>query len=169
MTDAPPADPSPAIVAAWLALGAVPARTPWWAAQRLAEGHDGEALRALAGLNDGAPREIRDLLPAALADTGVRSVPGTAEAVAALYGQLAADCLAGRLDERAVAQQVDGIVSATDYADAALDPPLDPPLGALYGVEDEWAGGWGRTLHQLRAEVRARCAEQAAADHRPAA
>ncbi|GGJ73202.1 hypothetical protein GCM10010121_099720 [Streptomyces brasiliensis] len=42
---------APRDVAAWFTLDSVSARTPWWAAQWLADGHDGEALREMAGLN----------------------------------------------------------------------------------------------------------------------
>ena len=60
--------PSPHDVAARFVLGRVSARTPWWAAQWLASGHDGEALRETAGLNGRDTRALDDLLPAVLAE-----------------------------------------------------------------------------------------------------
>ena len=64
--------PSPRTVAVSLVLEMLAVeRAPWWAAHWLAEGHDGQALRELAGLNGTDPRAVRDLLPTALAETGI--------------------------------------------------------------------------------------------------
>lgn len=52
--------PSPHTVAVWRVLEMLAVeRTPWWAAQWLADGHDGEALRELAGLNGKDSRAAR--------------------------------------------------------------------------------------------------------------
>jgi len=146
-------------VAAWFTLGRVPPRMPWWAAERLAEGHDGEALRELAGLNDGDARAIGDLLPAALAELGQDPAQGRLAAATTVFRSLAAGCLAGNVDERSVAQQVEQIVTECEFDDAVLALPL----GRLYGLEDEWLGGWGSSVRELRETVRVRCAEQVAA------
>lgn len=37
---------------------------------------------------------------------------------------------------------------------------IDVPLGGLYGVDDEWGAGWGRSVEELRTAVRAACREQ---------
>lgn len=156
--DEPPGTPAPSPhdVAAHFVLGRVSARIPWWAAQWLAAGHDGEALREMAGLNGRDTRALHDLLPAVLAEMGVDSLPESLAAVTAVFQNLAADCLAGRLDERAVAQQVEEIVISHDYASEIIDLPL----GQLYGLDDEWQGGWGAPVEELRATVRARCTDQ---------
>ncbi|MGW2090324.1 hypothetical protein [Streptomyces sp. NPDC001880] len=150
--------PSPRDVAAWFTLGSVSTRTPWWAAQWLADGHDGEALREMAGLNGRDTRALHDLLPAVLAEMSVNPLPGTLEAVTTVFRNLAADCLSGQLDERSVARQVEEIVITHDYASEITDLPL----GQLYGLNDEWQGGWGATVDQLRKTVRAWCADQLA-------
>lgn len=150
--------PSPHNVAARFVLGRVSVRTPWWAAQWLTDGHDSEALREMAGLNGRDTRALADLLPTVLAEMGVDPLPGTLEAVTMVFRNIAADCLTGRLDERAVVQQVEEIVISHDYASEIIDLPL----GLLYGLDDEWQGGWGATVEQLRATVRARCTDQLA-------
>ncbi|MFI7298881.1 hypothetical protein [Streptomyces sp. NPDC050121] len=129
-----------------------------WAAQWLTDGRDSEALREMAGLNGRDTRALADLLPTVLAEMGVDPLPGTLEAVTMVFRNIAADCLTGRLDERAVVQQVEEIVISHDYASEIIDLPL----GLLYGLDDEWQGGWGATVEQLRATVRARCTDQLA-------
>lgn len=124
----------------------------------MADGHDGEALRGMAGLNGRDARALRDLLPAVLAEMGVAPLPGTIEAAATVFRHLATDCLSGRLDERAVIQEVEAVILTCDYASEIIDLPL----GQLYGFDDEWQGGWGATVEQLRETVRARCADQLA-------
>ncbi len=34
------------------------------------------------------------------------------------------------------------------------------PLGQLYGIDDEWEAGWGRTDTELRAATRQACLDQ---------
>jgi hypothetical protein len=76
--------PSPVTAAALFVLGAIRIeRVPWWAAQWLADGHDGEALRELAGLDGRDPHAVTDLIPSALAEAARRSrapkaAPGSA-------------------------------------------------------------------------------------------
>ncbi|SEL98284.1 hypothetical protein [Streptacidiphilus jiangxiensis] len=150
--------PAPYVVAAHFVLGRVSARTPWWAAQWLAAGHDGEALREMAGLNGRDTRALHDLVPAVLAEMGVGALPEPLAAVTTVFQHMAAECLAGRLDERAVVQQAEEIVISQDYASEILDLPL----GRLYGLDDEWQGGWGASVEDLRATVRGHCADQLA-------
>jgi hypothetical protein len=71
-----PADPgeipSPQLVAAWLTLDTLPTeQIPLWAAHWIAADYDGQTLAELAGLHGDDPHEVRDLLPAALAECGV--------------------------------------------------------------------------------------------------
>lgn len=58
---------------------------------------------------------------------------------------------------------VEEIVVRADYSPEVIDLPL----GRLYGVDDEWGAGWGRAVEELRAAVRAACAEQLRAEPDP--
>ncbi|MEV1289206.1 hypothetical protein [Micromonospora sp. NPDC049679] len=149
--------PLPATVAAWFVLDLVPTeRVPWWAARWLADGHDGEALRELAGLNGRDPHAVRDLLPRALADTGGVLPTTTVTAANEVFRELAERCLSGIVGERSVVQQVEAVVISTHYNNDVIDLPL----GALYGTEYTWDGEWGRPIEELKASVRACCAAQ---------
>ena len=154
--------PSPRLVAAWLVLGAVPTeRVPLWAAHWIV-GHDGPALAELAGLHGDDPHEVHDLLGLALAECGVTTPHAQA---AAEEGKRAAAVVAFT----AIAWlQVGGLVSERWVADKVVEtvvPDHDNsimslPLGKLYGLDDEWDAGWGRTNDQLRAVVRQACLDQ---------
>ncbi len=160
-----PADPgeipSPQLVAAWLTLDTLPAeRIPLWAAHWIAAGYDGQTVAELAGLHGDDPHEVRDLLPAALAECGV-SIPGhpahERERAAAMVAFTAIARLqaSGRASERWV---IDKVVQITE-------PDFKPsitglPLGQLFALDDEWEAGWGRTEEQLSAAVRQACAQQ---------
>lgn len=149
--------PSPGAVAVWLVLEMLAVeRTPWWAAQRLADGHDGEALRELAGLNGKDSRVVRDLLPTALAEMGVELPPTYLAAATESFRDLADMLVSRRADPQWVVKRVEQIIVQVQYDDDVLNLPL----GHLYGLDDEWEGGWGRTPAQLKAEVDARCSEQ---------
>ena len=161
-----PADPSeipsPQLVAAWLTLDTLPTeRIPLWAAHWIASGYDGQVLAELAGLHRDDPHEIRDLLPAALAECGI-STPAEPseehERAAAMFAFTAIARLqaSGHVSERWV---VDKVVQITEpfLFDRAI---TSLPLGLLYTLDDEWGAGWGRTDEQLRAAVRQACAQQ---------
>lgn len=149
--------PSPHAVAVWLVLETLAVeRTPWWAAQWLADGHDGQALRELAGLNGKDSRAVRDLLPTALAEMGVEIPPTRLAAATASFHELAEMLLSRRADPQWVVKRVEQIIVQAQYDDDILKLPL----GRLYGLDDEWEGGWGRTSADLQAEVEARCSEQ---------
>jgi hypothetical protein len=126
--------PSPGLVAAWLILGTLPTeRIPLFAAYWLGEGCDGPALAELAGLHGDDPNDVRDLLPEALVECGV-SIPTSDEAAA---------MTAFTADRCGYAPEVLGL-----------------PLGSLYGLEDEWGAGWGRSDAELCARVREASGEQ---------
>lgn len=149
--------PSPHAVAVWLVLETLAVeRTPWWAAQWLADGHDGHALRELAGLNGKDSHAVRDLLPTALAETGVEILPTRLAAATASFRDLAEMLLLRRADPQWVVKRVEQVIVQAQYDDDVLNLPL----GHLYGLDDEWEGGWGRTSADLKAEVEARCSEQ---------
>lgn len=151
--------PSPTLVAAWVVLGLVPTeRVPLWAAHWLAGGYDGEALRMLAGFSGIDPSEVHEALPDALADCGT-SIPDSDSAAAQIaFTHLARIHAEGKAGERWIADKVDEIVERSGYAASVISLPL----GQLYGLADEWKGGWGRTEQQLTAEVQDACAAQLA-------
>ncbi|MEV6561700.1 hypothetical protein AB0M22_38685 [Nocardia sp. NPDC051756] len=147
------------LLAAWFVLGSLPDELPWWAAQWLVEGHDGPALRELAGLNERDPRAVGDLLPEAMAEMGIALPANDIDATNVLFCDLAWRCLSGQLDERQVGQKVTEVLAVTNYDSAATHLPL----GQLYWIEDEWQAGWGRPAAELEAEVRKQCTAQLAA------
>lgn len=152
--------PTPELVAAWVTLGTVPSeRIPLWAAHWLVRGYDGEALRALAGLGGAEPYEVHDLLPAALADCRAAIPDSDAAAAQVVFAQLARMQADGRATERWVLDKVYEIVARSDYSDSVIALPL----GQVFGLEDEWAAGWGRPKDQLVREIQAACRAQLAA------
>lgn len=154
----PDEGPSPQDVAAFFVLDRVPTEhVPWIAARWLADGLDGERLRELAGEHGDDTYKIKDLLPLALSEIGV-PLPPTAEAVDQTFTYLARRCLAGELSERDVAAMVDHIVAAGGFGTELYDLPL----GGIYGLDDEWVGGWGRTEEFLCRDVRQACQAQLA-------
>lgn len=161
--------PSPQLVAAWLVLGCLaPERVPVWAAHWLANGQDGTALRDLAGMSGKDPHEVRDVLPAALREAGVEvadpvdveQVRGDRKRawVSMVYRDIARLCLESRASPRWVVDKVTEIVADNNYGDVVTEPPL----GRLFGMDDEWGAGWGRTDVALENDVRAACREQMA-------
>lgn len=155
----PAAAPSPGTVARWFVLGmAATERLPWWAAQWLADGHDGPALCELAGLDGHDSRAVNDLVPAALADMGV-DMPTTIVAAAGEELRHAAELhLSGQASERWVSGHVQEIVARAGHDDGVLELPL----GGIHLIEDEWEFGWGRSPETLKALVHAKCLEQLA-------
>lgn len=149
--------PSPGAVAVWLVLEMLPVeRTPWWAAQWLADGHDGQALRELAGLNGKDSYAVRELLPTALAEMGVGLPLTRLAAATAAFSDLADMLVSRRAVPQWVVKRVEQIIVQAEYDEDVLNLPL----GHTYGFDDEWEGGWGRSPAQLQAEVEARCREQ---------
>ena len=149
--------PSPVVVASWVALGAVtPERVPLWAAHWLAQGLDGPELVALAGLNEKDVREIHDLLPAALRDAGVDPVPELVAAVRLSFDHVARMFLDGLCGWRWVISTVTDTFDQNDWTDEMYAEPL----GALFGVEDELVGGWGRPVEEIEVAVREACEQQ---------
>jgi hypothetical protein len=128
-----PEVPTPRLVALLAALDAVPAEdVPHWAAHWLIAGHDGDALRALAGLSGTDPGEARDELPDALADCGV-TIPAAGVAAAALsFTHLARMLADGRAGSRWVAQKAAEIV-----ADSPADAVAGLPLARLTDDSDD--------------------------------
>jgi hypothetical protein len=149
--------PSPALVAAWLTLGTLPTeRIPLFASHWLADGHDGRALAELAGLHGDDPHDVRDLLPEALAECGAGVMPSDEAAALTAFTALAQLQTDGLARERWIVDKVTEVVARTDYSTTVTDLPL----GSLFGLDDEWGAGWGRSDAELAARVREACAEQ---------
>ncbi|MGF6881379.1 hypothetical protein ABIA39_001259 [Nocardia sp. GAS34] len=137
--------PAPGTVAAWLRLGTAPSeRVPWWAAQWLADGHDGPALRELAGLNGREPRTVRDLLPAALAEAGVELTMTLSAAASEAFGLIAELHLTGQASALWVAQQVEQIVFHADYDAEVQMLPLAISTGSPTNGRAAGAAPWRR-------------------------
>lgn len=153
--------PSPELVAAWVTLGMVPPeRVPLWAAHWLVRGHDGPALRTLAGFSGTDPHEVHDTLPDALAECRARIPDSDIAAAGFTFTTIARLHADGVVGEKWVLDKVDEILARTGY----LSDVNALPLGRLYELVDEWGEGWGRTIPQLEAEVRRACAVQLGAD-----
>lgn len=149
--------PSPTLVAAWLTLDMLPAeRIPRWAAFWLVDGYDGPALVELAGLHGDDPGEVRDLLPAALAECRVAVPAADAAAAMEAFTYLAQLCVDGKAGERWIVDKVAEILSRSGYANEVIALPL----GQLADLDDEWGAGWGRTDAELRAVTRQACHDQ---------
>ncbi|WP_199745499.1 hypothetical protein [Amycolatopsis sp. WAC 04182] len=157
--------PTPELVAAWTTLSLTPTeRIPLWAAHWLIDGHDGQALRTLAGLSGTDTGEVHDVLRDALADCHT-SIPDSDTAAAnTAFTHLARLHTDGPVREEWIVGKVDHILAQTGYRGSVIDLPL----GQLYYLVDEWGAGWGRSIPQLRAEVRHACSAQLAA-HPPTA
>ena len=149
--------PSPRLVASWEKLGLLPIeRVPMWAAYWIVGGHDGEALGRLAGLHGDDPREVHDALPDALRDCGVEMPDSDVAAATVAFAHAARLYVAGQAGPVWVLNQVYLIVTRSAYEDSVMDLPL----GRLYGVDDEWGAGWGRSREELTQVVREACEEQ---------
>ncbi|MFD1047038.1 hypothetical protein ACFQ1S_16535 [Kibdelosporangium lantanae] len=152
--------PSPELVAAWVTLGMVPTeRIPLWAAHWLVDGYDGQAVRALAGFSGTDPYEVHDTLPDALADCRTPIPDSDSAAAQTAFTKLARMHADGAAGEKWIIDKVDEILARTGYASSVISLPL----GQLYGLDEEWGEGWGRTTQQLTAEVQRACAAQLAA------
>jgi hypothetical protein len=67
--------------------------------------------------------------------------------------QLYAD---GKASERWIVDKVSEVLARSSYANSVIALPL----GRLYGLDDEWGAGWGRTDTELRAVTRQACLDQ---------
>lgn len=133
---------------------------PMWASWWLVDGLDGEHLRELAGLSGRDPVDVGDALRRSLAELGVVT-PGISDACDEVFTFEAGRCLRHETTEEHLVEVVERVARASGY----LKDVYDTPVGQLYGMDDEWEGGWGRTVAELRAEVRNACATQLE-DHR---
>jgi hypothetical protein len=151
--------PPPNLVAAWHAINDLATElAPFWAAHWLAGGMDGEALRILAGMDGSDAPAVREILLQALADTRVPLPQDIREAITTVYGDLARLHLDGRISAGRLIAQIEQFIVSADN----VDDYLDQPLGAIYGFDDEWSAGWGRSKDELAVLLREACIEQAA-------
>jgi hypothetical protein len=138
-TDSSEPVPSPALVAAWEALGMQRTeQVPMWAAHWLAQGLDGEGIVALACLDKAEARAIHDAVPAALRDAGVDPLTEVAAAARLCFDHIARMYLGGSGSWQWVISTVTGTFEQNNWA-AEL---FDEPLGSLFGLDDELAGEW---------------------------
>ena len=149
--------PTPRLVAAWLVMDSLRAEpVPMWAANWLVEGYDGEALAELAGLSGRDTREVRDLLPSALAEAGVARLSSRQAALKVAYDHIATMHLSGRVAWWWAVNQAQSLVIANDNAPEVFEQPL----GAFWWIDDEIGEPWGRTEDELAAFVHQTCSEQ---------
>ncbi|PPK62588.1 hypothetical protein V5P93_002022 [Actinokineospora auranticolor] len=156
--------PSPQEVAAWVRLELLSTETlPMTAAHWLVDGYDGEALRTLAGLGTRDLHDIREVLPAALADCGVSIPESVTEAAHLDFVRIARAFQAGEFSVAAVLSQV---VPVTDFCGDPGHPLRGLPMSRLdeytYGY---WGEAWEPTEAELAAAVREACAEELALDY----
>jgi hypothetical protein len=118
---------------------------PMVAAHWLVES-DSPALRRLAGLNGSEGWLIDQLWPEVLADLGVQEVSGEHAWDVAISFQLAA----WRAGERSIREVMSQVIRA--YIDNDY-PRYVPEAMAMYGLDDELGGGWGRTSEEVLADV----------------
>jgi hypothetical protein len=127
-----------------------------WAAHWMVAGYDGEHLVYLAGLHGDDPHEVRDALPDALLDCGIAMPMSEVAAVKLVFTDFARMYIDGAADAPWICRQVEYAVIDSDFSDSVMALPL----GRLYGLDDEWKGGWGRSTEQLAQTVREACEEQ---------
>jgi hypothetical protein len=147
--------PAPSLVSALVEVGlARSEQIPLWAAHWLADGHDGDALRTLAGLSGRDSHDVHDVVADALAECGA---PLTGDLVSAV-GVVFTETARGYVPEadRAVLGVVDRVLYLSDFPDAVWELPL----AGLYTLLEEWDYDWGRPRDEIRALVREACAEQ---------
>jgi hypothetical protein len=147
---------TPELVAALLVLGLVPAeRLPWIAAEWLVAGRGAAVTGELSGLNSRDVREAGDLLPLALQELEVTVPDGRVAAATVYFSHLATHYQAGQAS-------AERVLHAVEYIDSgAYETGVhELPLGTLYGLLDEWNGGWGRRPAQLREMITRACRDQ---------
>jgi hypothetical protein len=72
------------------------------------------------------------------------------------FTNLAQLCIDGKAAERWIVDKVSEILARTSYPDSFIALPL----GQIYGLDDEWGAGWGRTADELRTITRQACVDQ---------
>lgn len=131
----------------------LPGVLPEVATQLVADGADTPALRSLAGLDLGPfdPRDARDVFIEACEQIGVEVEP-ISDRVGRAACVLASALLDDQITEREGTRGFYRLAVAAEYPD-------DPLVMSLYGMDDEWDGGWGRTAAELAQNVRAMAAQ----------
>ena len=127
-----------------------------WAAYWLVEGLDGDAVVELAGLSVQDSGAVRDLLPAALEDAGVADLTTTQAEVKVAFDHIAALHTDGLASWGWVIDVVHETISQGNYAVEYFEEPL----AAVYGMDDELDGGWGRSEQEIGRAIRSACDQQ---------
>jgi hypothetical protein len=149
--------PSPRLVAAWMRLDILSAETvPLWAAHWLIEGYDGDSITELAGLSGRDTRAVWDLLPAALEEADVPDMTSTQAETKVAFDHIASLHADGLASWGWVIDIVRETISQGGYAFEFFEQPL----AAVYGLDDELEGGWGRAEEELGRAVWSACVEQ---------
>lgn len=129
-------------------------RLPDLAAQYVAFGINSDALIDLAGLDVGQPTDpfdARDLYTQFLVDVSLPTNRDADTEVCLASAFLARQSLLRLEQPRQLCQRFYTLAVALDH-----EWPFEE-IGELYGLDDEWLGGWGRTPEQLEAATDAAC------------
>jgi hypothetical protein len=95
-------------------------------------------------------------LPEALIEAGAPITAVNMATATVAYDHVARLCLDGLASERWVVHKVEEL-----YAQSGFNSDLlSLPLGAVFGLADEWEGGWGRSPQALVMAIRAACRAQ---------
>ncbi|MEO6081586.1 MAG: hypothetical protein ABIQ18_00575 [Umezawaea sp.] len=147
--------PAPSLVSAMVEVGLAPwERIPLWAAHWLADGHDGDALRTLAGLSGRDSNEVHDVVAEALAECGAPLTGDLVAAVGVVFTEMARRYVLGA--DRAVL----GVVGRVLYHSGFPAAVWEMPLAGLCTLLDDWDYEWGQPRDEIRVLVREACAAQ---------
>lgn len=126
-----------------------PEHLPSIATHLLAEGADTPALRSLAGLDlePFDPRDARDVFLDVLAETATPERSRIERVEAAAYA-VALATSSGLMSIGDALRRYYRLAVSTEYPD-------HDEVMRLYGLDDEWAGGWGRSQSEIEDEVSA--------------
>jgi hypothetical protein len=143
------------LVSALVEVGIAPSeRIPLWAAHWLVDGHDGDALRTLAGLSGKDSNDVHDVVADALDECGAPLTEDVVAAVGFVFTETARRYAPGT--DRAVLGVVDRVLYLPDVPRAVWEMPL----AGLHTLLYEWDCDHCRPTEEIRVLVRQACAEQ---------
>lgn len=157
MTSEPLSVPSPALVGAWSRLDMLRSESvPMWAAHWIVDGMTDSAVVDLAAADASDGERIRRALPDALTACGVNTDMPVGDAVTLVFDDIAGLVVSGRASWRWAIKQVGIAFVWNDWPDEFRKEPL----AALYSLDDELVGVWGRNPDAVRFEVEQACTRQ---------